>query len=220
MKLGIALLPEEDIMEAIVSLQHRLSEISPLRPELSLDNNLPHLTLMQGDLAEDWDGDRAIEEIADAIPAPVRSEFDYGEVYCQPPDWIFIPVRSGNYLQDLHHRAFRTMEAHLRSPEDVSPSGLSHYTPSERKYFQKYGYPYVAECFAPHVTLGRSVTGVAAIAATANALIAKDPLPPFIPARLTVYVMGKDGAHESIVAERSMRTSWNKSWAAGASRGC
>ena len=81
---------------------------------------------------------------------------------------------------------------------------LSRFTDNERASYQRYGYRYTGDAYAPHMTLGRAPEEVALdLVRTAPERVVALPK-EWVFDRLSVYVMGQHGAHAETLLERPL----------------
>lgn len=203
-RLGIALLPSRDVLRGLVTLQGVLRQELPLQPVLGHKRNLPHVTLIQGRVADAASFCAAAAAVADALAGRAAPLLRFGPVQYQARGWLFLPVERTPDLFALHRKAFGHLSAHLLPP----PPGadLGGYTALERANQLTYGYRYVGDAFNPHVTLGRNLEQAEAALPRVLSLTAEQALPcTCAVAAVSVYVVGPEGAHDESLALHALR---------------
>ncbi|MEU2021866.1 2'-5' RNA ligase family protein [Streptomyces sp. NPDC016469] len=203
-RLGIALLPCPDHTRAAVRLQQDLGAAGePLRPVLSEDGNLPHLTVFQGWLDDGLEPGPLLERIAASLSLPAAISLASAGLVHQPTGWLFMSVERPALLGKLQETVIGLVGPHLDRSAFDTAQDMSHFTDAERASYARYGYRYTGEAYTPHLTLGRTDER------TALALARTGPGRTAVPGtwtfdRLSCYVMGEHGAHAETLAARPL----------------
>ncbi|MEV5603166.1 hypothetical protein AB0L33_17165 [Streptomyces sp. NPDC052299] len=202
-KLGIALLPWPEHTRAAVRLQQDLGVGEPLRPVLSEDGNLPHLTVFQGPFDHRLEPGPVLERIAASLSLPAAISLASAGLVHQPSGWLFLSVERPVLLEKLQETVIGLVEPHLDRAAFDTARDRAHFTEAERAGFARYGYRYTGEAYAPHLTLGRTDEE------TAAALARTGPRHTALPGtwifdRLSCYAMGEHGAHAETLAVRPL----------------
>ncbi|MFE5401814.1 2'-5' RNA ligase family protein [Streptomyces sp. NPDC056580] len=201
--LGVALLPRADHLRAAVQLQRSVGGDVDLEPPLSTDGNLPHVTVFQGPFHDSLDPAETLAGInASAADMGLPGELTLsspGVVY-QPTGWLFLALERPPLLMSLQESVVAALDSHLDRSAFDGDKDVSRFTDSERISYQKYGYRYVGDAYAPHMTLGRAPEAVA------RELVRTTPKRVSLPGawvfdRLSFYVMGQHGAHAQKLVE-------------------
>ncbi|MER6502127.1 2'-5' RNA ligase family protein [Streptomyces sp. NPDC001455] len=198
--LGVALLPRADHTRSAILLQQSLGGDRPLRPSLSEDGNLPHLTVFQGPFTDTIDPECELARIRASVTLPKELSLTSVGVVHQPTGWLFMSVERPALLRKLQETVLDRLAPHLDREAFDTAKDTSHFTDSERASFVRYGYRYTGEAYAPHITLGRTDEEAAL------ELVRTAPERTRVPVewtfdRLSFYVMGEHGAHAEKVAE-------------------
>lgn len=193
-RLGVALLPCPDHTRTAIRLQRSLGGARPLRPELSEDGNLPHLTLFQGPFGDALVPGRELDRIGASMSLPARLSLASAGIIHQPTGWLFMAVERPVLLRKLQETVVGLLAPHLDRAAFDTATDMARFTDAERASFARYGYRYTGEAYAPHLTLGRTDED------TALTLVRSVSARTGIPAewtfdRLSFYVMGEHGAH-------------------------
>ncbi|UYQ65623.1 2'-5' RNA ligase family protein [Streptomyces peucetius] len=201
--LGVALLPRADHLRAAVQLQRDIGGETALQPPLHPDGNLPHVTVFQGPFAGSLDPAQALESIGgSAAGGGLRGEVSLsstGVVY-QPIGWLFLSLERPPRLEALQKAALAALDPHLDRAAFDGDKDVSRFTENERTSYERYGYRYTGDAYAPHITLGRAEEETALeLVRTAQDRVA---LPKeWVFDRLSFYVMGQHGAHAETLLE-------------------
>lgn len=191
---GIALIPDPETQDRLIEFRARCTD-RIAGPALGRDENLPHVTLFQAPM-EPFEGTGPLEQVADAVDVHQRDG-----VLCRFTDlelkagvWLFANV-TGPWLAATAALAVDGLARRVRRRDiDVSDPMCGH-TDAERRSQARFGYRYVGDAFAPHVTLGllpaRGVPDRSIIDAFATEF-AKDPV------RFTEVVYYDAGEHGAL----------------------
>lgn len=201
--LGVALLPRADHLRSAIRLQQTLGGGRPLRPVLSEDGNLPHLTVFQGPFHDALDPGRELAGIAASVSLPGELTLASVGVVHQPAGWLFMSVERPALMEKLQRSVLDALVHRLDRAAFGSSTDMSRFTEAERTSFAEYGYRYTGDAYAPHITLGRTDEEAAAeLARTAHERTRVPAAWTFD--RLSCYVMGEHGAHARQLAERPL----------------
>ncbi|MFB7134441.1 2'-5' RNA ligase family protein [Streptomyces sp. NPDC056237] len=198
--LGVALLPRADHTRSAIQMQKSLGGESPLRPPLSEEGNLPHLTVFQGPFVDALEPERELARISASVSLPNELSLASVGIVHQPIGWLFMSVERPVLLQKLQETVVDRLAPHLDRDAFDTSKDTSRFTETERASFAQYGYRYTGDAYAPHITLGRTEED------TALELVRTAPERIHVPEewtfdRLSFYVMGEHGAHAEKVAE-------------------
>lgn len=199
---GVALLPDQDFSARCIELQQRALTFLDLEPRLSLTENRPHLTLVQGLFGPAIDFPGLLSRVQMSCNTGATVTLEPLELVYKPRGWIFLAVVRNELLDDLHRSIADLASPHMTPPAEdrTAPVG---YSEEETASYRQFGYRYMYDCFYPHVTLGRVATPptdgeMARLTSLATEL---GLFLPFRVAGASVYEMGPDGAHaRSILA--------------------
>ncbi|MBH5338789.1 hypothetical protein IHE55_30025 [Streptomyces pactum] len=202
--LGIALLPTAEHRTAAIRLQREVGGGHELRPPLSPDGNLPHVTVFQGPFLDSFDPATELDRIVAGADAPERIALASRGVVYQPTGWVFLALERPPLLEKIQQSTLAVLAPHLDRPAFDPSKDVSRFTEDERESFERYGYRYTGPAYAPHITLGRAEEAVA------QELVRSAPERVDVPGiwvfdRFSCYVMGENGAHAEIVEERALR---------------
>jgi hypothetical protein len=181
-------------------LQKSLGGDRPLRPPLSEEGNLPHLTVFQGPFEDALEPGRELARISASVSLPKELSLASVGVVHQPTGWLFMAVERPVLLQKLQEAVLDRLAPHLDREAFDTSKDTSRFTETERASFSQYGYRYTGDAYAPHITLGRTDEDAAL------ELVRTAPERAHVPAewtfdRLSFYVMGEHGAHAEKVVE-------------------
>jgi 2'-5' RNA ligase len=203
LKVGFALVPCVRDIELLIELQQQITSQYDLRPILSDSVNLPHLTIFQGTFESSLPyKDLLLRLREQAIGLRVSWQLSCGQVVHQPVGWYFLLVQAACELLALHAQLLDWCKPYIVLGDPKDPGYLSAMSAGEQKSFLTYGYRYAAECYMPHVTLGRlqssSVDKVLNVANGYRNSLSNLTAINFD--RLTVYTMGENGSHSETLA--------------------
>ena len=205
MKIGLAILPDAHGTDAIVAAQAKMARSAPIRPTLSASGNLPHISLLQCEVAADWDGSEIVDCLADTRILCAGDLLECVTVFVQKPDWVFLGVHKAPSLVELQGLACRQMAAWLRPPTAPGPN-FAAYSDDEKASYLAYGYRYIGASFLPHLTLGRCGEAAETLASHGRTLLGDGSIPSNLTAAaLTVYHLGDDGTHARTLARAALR---------------
>ncbi|MFE1765749.1 2'-5' RNA ligase family protein [Streptomyces angustmyceticus] len=201
--LGVALLPSADHMLSAVQLQEKIGGEHRLHPTLTVDGNLPHVTVFQGPFTDSLDPEAELGKIGGSTRLPKEIRLATVGVVYQPTGWVFLSLENPPLLHRLQQATLEALESHLDREAFDTAKDTSHFSQSERASFAQYGYRYTGDAYAPHITLGRAEERIA------QNVVRAAPERTHVPAqwafdRLSFYVMGEHGAHAQTLAERAL----------------
>ncbi|WP_234425887.1 2'-5' RNA ligase family protein [Streptomyces kebangsaanensis] len=184
-------------------LQRRVGADLALEPPLSEDGNLPHVTLFQGPFSDSLAPTEVLADIAASaagLGLPGELPLSSPGVVYQPTGWLFLALERPALLSALQESVVAVLDPYLDRTAFDTDKDVSRFTDDERISYQKYGYRYVGDAYAPHMTLGRAPEAVALeLVRTARERV--EPTGTWIFDRLSFYVMGQHGAHAERLAE-------------------
>ncbi|MBL1088718.1 MULTISPECIES: 2'-5' RNA ligase family protein [Streptomyces] len=201
--LGIALLPDADHLRSAIRLQKETGGEHQLRPPLTADGNLPHVTVFQGPFIDAIDPEAELDKIGGSVPLPSKVRLTATGIVYQPTGWIFLALERPPLLMSLQEAALDALDGHLDRAAFDRTKDTSRFSESERASFARYGYRYTGDAYAPHITLGQAEEQIA------QDLVRTAPECTSVPTewvfdRLSFYVMGEHGAHSETLAERAL----------------
>lgn len=195
MKVGIALIPCNQTIEAMIELQRQIISICPMVPRWGTKSNLPHITLLQGQFSTFHHWDDLLENLRDYWHQQGYSrEFRLNSFKYKPPGWYFLQLDNEQVFFDLHHFVFSALENYIDKTVDLNKY-ISSYSNLEKINYLKYGYRYIGNAFDPHITLGKIVDRFS------NQLVWGHLVESFAAQHIiklqaiTVYQMGDYGSH-------------------------
>ncbi|MQY14403.1 hypothetical protein SRB5_45700 [Streptomyces sp. RB5] len=198
--LGIALLPRTEDLLTAIRIQSDLSHEHLLQPALSCDGCLPHVTLFQGPFVEALDIKQVLSDITHSLVLPDLLCLDFQLIEYRPVGWLFLTLSRPALLEQLQEAAIATLTPYLDRSALRSSTDDLHCTEAERASSKAHGYRYTGMAFRPHITLGRTSEETALdLVQHASERVTTPPTWTFD--RLSLYAMGKDGAHSAILAE-------------------
>ena len=198
--LGVALLPRADHMVSAIEVQRDIGAGHMLRPVLSMEGNLPHVTVYQGPFTDAVVPRRELGCIVRAVHLPREIHLISTGVVYQPPGWVFLSLERTPLLEKLQEAVLAVVEPYLDREAFDTSRDTSLFTESERASHARYGYRYTGEAYTPHITLGRAEEEVArevVRAAPGRSSVAGR----WAFDRLSFYVKGEHGAHAETLAE-------------------
>ena len=201
--LGVALLPMADHMRSAIKVQEDVGGGYGLRPELSIGGNLPHVTVFQGPFIETLRPDREISLISRSMSLPKEIHLAFAGFVYQATGWVFLSLERPPFLEKLQEATLAVLDPYLDREAFDTSKDTSRFTAGESASYERYGYRYTGDAFAPHITLGRSEEGIA------REIVRAAPERAQVPAkwafdRLSFYVMGENGAHSEILVEERL----------------
>lgn len=198
--LGVALLPSADHMRSAIKVQEDIGGDHTLRPPLSADGNLPHVTVFQGPFADTLEPGRELELVSRSMSLPKEIHLSFTGVVYQATGWVFLSLERPPLLEKLQEVTLAILNPYLDRAAFDTSKDTSRFTTSEIASYERYGYRYTGEAYVPHMTLGRSEENIA------QELVRTAPERVRVPTkwafdRLSFYVMGEHGAHSETLAE-------------------
>lgn len=153
---GLALVPNESMRKDIVSFRNNNAQLIS-GPELGLEQNIPHLSIVQCPFSPEALTSEVAEEILDAFGAKKIAPGCLTYLAYQPKAWVFANVVHDAFLDDLQDAAMQVLKSKIQTQEIELGKDFSGYSKRQVAYYARYGYRYLREEFSPHITLGRTV---------------------------------------------------------------
>ena len=154
LSLGITLVPLYETLEELIELQMQMRKIDPLTPQLGLSNNLPHITILQGQSERELVSVDELAAIGEQFCISVPSlTLEVKSFSYFPAGWYFLMTGSIAELRSLQQSVLQICADRIRIPAERDTST---FTPAELEQFKWYGTRGVGECYHPHLTLGRT----------------------------------------------------------------
>ena len=197
MNTGIAIVPEIKALHRLVELQRSLLQIASLSPLLGTEENLPHITLLQGKTVAPLCSHSELEYLAsqlqtmsDGVSLRI-SQFEYIE-----GGWYFLKIHRDDWLQTLHDTAFAICRDRLIVDHNETNDFLG-YNEEQKQNHLQYGYRYIGTQFTPHFTIGRTLDKKRSTHEEKFLEIVNTEISNFViyPDRFTLYRMGENGSH-------------------------
>lgn len=151
---GLAILPNEELRDMLVEWRTNLNELL-LPPRLGTTENIPHCTILQCPFFYERLSYSLLTQIGSTFSSQSSFMTKLDNVYLQPKNWVFLSFLDIPELIELHRNALHIMDKDINRKVIDSSKNLKSYTAFEKKNYLKYGYRYVNESFAPHITLGK-----------------------------------------------------------------
>jgi hypothetical protein len=201
-KVGIALVPSVNMIEAIVELQQTIISICPLCPVLASHANLPHITLLQGRFSNSTSLIGVISALREYLTTQKNLlELQPGKIEYVPQGWYFLTLYPNELLIAAHNFVFERLgEQMFLTPSDRKKD-ISAYNDLEKSNYLRYGYRYIRDAFHPHITLGRTLDKLQFIEERQILKIEQDFLSKCrgIMANVTIYEVGENGSHAKTI---------------------
>ncbi|MDJ0615538.1 MAG: hypothetical protein QNJ63_02125 [Calothrix sp. MO_192.B10] len=204
MKIGIALIPNQEMIASIIQLQQKVADCCILHPQLGTDINLPHITLLQGRFAESVD---LIEVVSDTHQYFLEGNYSL-EVRLQgikyvPLGWYFLQPHNNPLFADTHQFVFERLKDCMVVTDEDKQKDISRSTLLEQSNYLNYGYRFIGQAFEPHITLGRTVNNLPCNHEEQLRLIFESSKQDYQGTiqRITVYKMGINGSHAETLYE-------------------
>ena len=155
---GVALLFSGEFVRRFASFQAEVLKRVSLTPRLTVDGNLPHITLYQGTFSPDVNPMELAAGVGNMAGDchPLHISFDRF-IYVQK-GWFFLIAKREMWLRHMHDITMSLVAPFIVPPQHVEELLLGHCSPGERENFTRFGYRYAGESFLPHLTLGRLAT--------------------------------------------------------------
>jgi 2'-5' RNA ligase len=154
-KHGISFVPDLDDILKLIKCQKYLEAYLPeITPKLGTTFNVPHITLIQGQIKE-INYKKVLIDIFNQLKV-TDLKFRIHGCKTYQDGWVFLLIEPSNILEEIHLQSFEAIKNHMISPskEDVEKK-LPYYNEIEKSYFTKYGHRYIKEAYLPHITLGK-----------------------------------------------------------------
>ena len=127
-------------------------------PRLGLARNLPHTSIMQCPFFPERLTLDALQRIAGRMEGPLpRAAFT--AVCFKPRNWIFLKYAPTSGLAALQGAALDILRDGVDFAAIERRPSYAGYTALESENYERWGYRYVGEAFAPHITLARLPAG-------------------------------------------------------------
>jgi hypothetical protein len=206
-KIGFALIPNQLFLEQLIEMQLKINQKYSLQPSFSMEANLPHVTIVQGNFQEELDYKKTAHLLSQQIES-VDVSLSFTDFIYKELGWFFLLCQKDRWLLDLHQTACNLLiEDMVVTEESKQADDLLFLSPLERHNHLTYSYRYMGEAYLPHITLGRYITEIHAEVLhdfqniwqkySISALQSME--------RLTVYKMGLNGAHAKTLWEIKLR---------------
>lgn len=153
---GLALVPNEITKKDIVNFRQENSHLIS-GPELGLNINIPHLSIVQCPFNPEILTKSVAERILQEFGTNKFNQGCFTHLAYQPDAWIFANVVHDFQLDELQNAAMKVLEPKINIQEINLDKDFSGYSKRQVAYYARYGYRYLREEFTPHITLGRTV---------------------------------------------------------------
>ncbi|MFD1673967.1 2'-5' RNA ligase family protein [Alicyclobacillus fodiniaquatilis] len=207
MKIGFAVIPDDGLLDALISFQAAMRGTIAWEPRLSRTGNLPHITLIQGDFKSGFQYVDILHDLhaylARLSTSPLVASVQ--EIFYQPVGWYFVRVQKEPWLIHLHTYLFDLVKTAM-TQGNITPDQARWYTPQELQNHRQYGYRYIGDAYLPHITLGRCADAAQSdlIDALNRQWKQRNLDTPQLMTNLTVYEMGEHGAHARTLVSLSI----------------
>ncbi len=204
LKVGIGLLPNQEVREKLISMSKAINSHYPLSYILNGINFHPHLTLFQ--LKSD-----SLEDILTSAKnlSGKKIQITLDKVNYFSNSFLFYDCKRIEDLQDLCEKVVEEMDKHRSKSEKAigQQQNLTGLTDLEIEYLEKYGYPFVKESFKPHFSIGRILNNPPKIEEIRRILKPIDSLSnyAFFSEEAIVYELGVDGSCVNILERFKLR---------------
>lgn len=206
MNIGFALIPNQIFLDKLIQFQQDINQRYNLTPSLSLEKNLPHITILQGTFADSFDYEAKASLLAKKLEQRNNTLFFF-EIIVKGLGWYFLLCKKDPWLKALHEYACNLLQEHMVVTEAVQKvDDLDYLTLQEKHHHLTYGYRYMKEAYLPHITLGRYIAeDQEEVLLWCQRLWIKYALSTAQQIeRLTVYEMGVNGAHAKTLWEQNL----------------
>jgi len=200
MKIGFAIIPNSPMFEQIIEISNLLGE-GKFFNSLGKNENLPHITLFQGEFGDEFD----YKMVLNLIHSEFKDWLFSGEILFKnleyvPNGWYFYMCDSCANLTKMHEFCLNLIKDSIILNSERLNRDLSDLSKSEIDSLKKFGYRYAANSYKPHITIGRSNEKSEKMVDALNMELNKFPKTSKI-GKLTVYEMGENGTHKSTLSE-------------------
>lgn len=200
MKTGFALICASPLFDDIIKIENEIHSRAGFFNSLGAKENMPHVTLFQGEM----DGGLNLGEIAEKIASAARrlipdKKICFTDVEYVRRGWYFLACEKTRELQKLHDIALGEVKPFivLDGRRAEAADGLPEI---QRSAIINYGYRYAGEAFFPHITIGRAAERrediLCELSRAVQAIERRSAIE-----RVTAYKMGENGVHESTLYE-------------------
>lgn len=156
-KIGLALIPDQAAINQIIACQEVMRQIYPLAPVLSANQNLPHITLIQGRFKSATPLIHLLEKLKSYLQSNKYStKLSFFELYFRDGGWYYCLLADNEILRAAHDFVFSSLKDNLVVLEEDREIGKENVSELVRKNWFEYGYGYIGDAFHPHVTIGRT----------------------------------------------------------------
>ena len=156
-KIGIALIPDSEAINRIVACQQAMRQVHPLAPILATEQNLPHITLIQGRFARAPIFFDLLEKLKVYLQSNKYSnQLSFSELYFRDGGWYYCLIAAAEILRTSHDFVFSSLRDNFVVLEEDRLLEKANISESVRRNWLSYGYGYIGEAFQPHITLGRT----------------------------------------------------------------
>lgn len=206
MKIGFALIPSNPILTTLITTQNHLVPSCHFQDNLDANQNLPHLTLFQGDMRDNI----PYRTIADSLFEQYENEpflLRTKSIKYVPQGWYFLMLKSNSDLTLLHYSCVYFCYSYLTfsdQKEQLDHLQQDQLTKQQIHSILNYSYRYVGNAYAPHITIGRNVEEYPPILLTQCQSAFQSFPTSFYPGQLTVYQMGDNGAYEETLYSKTL----------------
>ena len=198
MKIGMAMIPSVEMIESIVELQKKVIPICPLHPLLGTENNLPHITLVQGQFGKHINWVSLISKLRDYChKQKYLLEVKVTGLEYKPLGWYFLTLNENILFYEAHRCVFEELKDSMFLTKEDLRKDTDEYTLLEKYNYCSYGYRFIGDAFKPHITLGRSIDK-SQCCNKANLIPLVESFTSSVVGtiqKITLYEMGDNGCH-------------------------
>lgn len=204
MKIGFAIIPEMSFTRQIIDFESRFHQEGGFSHSLGIDRNLPHITLFQGEIEDQFD----YISMAQSIMKEIKSlsfvhSLKFSKIEYVEKGWYFLMCDKTELLSTIHNFVLKKISPYIIFPSVRNLENLEFLTPTQYDAILKYNYRYAGEAFCPHITIGRSSRRDEVLLQNMNTAFNQFCKTSVI-SKITVYKMGQNGAHEESLYEVNM----------------
>ncbi|WP_028777748.1 hypothetical protein [Shimazuella kribbensis] len=206
MNIGFALIPNPLFLEQVIEVQSKIKQKYSLEPSFSMETNLPHVTILQGNFQEELDYEKAAQILSQQIE-DIDISLTFTDFIHKGLGWFFLLCQKEPWLLSLHQTACTLLIDDMVVTEETKQADdLMYLSPLEKYNHLTYSYRYMGEAYLPHITLGRYITkSHTEILLDIQEIWQKYSISPLQSMdRLTVYKMGVNGAHAKTLWETKL----------------
>jgi 2'-5' RNA ligase len=204
MNIGFAFIPEKTFLKKLVEYQNKITGEYNLKPVLSLENNLPHITIIQGSFVEDFDYKYYLELLFNLFRESKNdSNLKFDRVQYEDIGWYFLMIQNPEFIKNIHNEFFENVKFHMCNKLNTPENTINYLNETQKQYYLNYSYRYLLDQYIPHVTLFRDESlnreGFLNKLNTEMKFIFDEITKV---ERLTVYKMGENGSHSETLLEK------------------